>query len=65
MFNKFTFLIHHDLARQFYVDVDVLHERDFEITVYHVKKKKITYSKKDIKFILFLSKILISAEFCY
>ena len=65
MFNKFIFLIHHDLARQFYVNVNVLHERDFEVIVYHVKKKKITYNKKDIEFILFLSKILTSVEFRY
>ena len=65
MFNKFTFLIHHDFARQLYADVDVLHERDFGVTVYHVKKEKITYSKKDIELILFLSKVLISAEFRY
>ena len=65
MFNKFIFLIHHDFARQFYVDVDVSHERDFEIIVYHVKKEKITYNKKDIEFILFFNKILISAEFRY
>ena len=65
MFNKFIFLIHHDLARQLYVNVDVSHKRDFEIIVYHVKKEKITYNKKNIKFILFLNKILISAEFRY
>ena len=65
MFNKFIFLIHHDFARQFYVDVDVSYKRDFEIIVYHVKKEKITYNKKDIKFILFLNKILILIEFCY
>ena len=39
IFNKFTFLIHHDFARQFYVNVDVLYKRDFEVIVYHVKKK--------------------------
>ena len=65
MFNRFIFLIHYDFARQFYIDVDILYERDFEITVYHVKRKKITYNKKDIEFILFLNKILISAEFRY
>ena len=65
MFNKFIFLIHHDFARQFYVDVDVLYERDFGVIVYHVKKEKITYNKKNIKFILFFNKILISAEFRY
>ena len=65
MFNKLIFLIHHDFVRQLYVDVDVSHKRDFEVTVYHVKKEKITYNKKDIEFILFFNKILISAEFCY
>ena len=65
MFNKFTFLIHHDLIRQFYVDINILHERDFETTVYHVKKEKITYNKKNIELILFFSKILTSTEFCY
>ena len=65
MFNKFTFLIHHNFVQQFYADVDVSHERDFGITVYHVKKKKTTYNKKDIELILFLSKILISTESRY
>ena len=65
MFSKFIFLIHHDFARQLYVDVDVLHKRDFEIIVYHVKKEKITYNKKDIELILFFSKVLTSAEFRY
>ena len=65
MFNKFIFLIHHDFVRQFYIDVDVLYERDFEITVYHIKKEKIIYSKKDIELILFFSKILILIKFRY
>ena len=65
IFNKFIFLIHHDFVRQFYVDVDASHERDFEVIVYHVKKEKITYNKKDIELILFFSKILISVEFRY
>ena len=65
MFNKFIFLIHHNFAQQFYVDVDVSHERNFKIIIYHVKKEKITYNKKNIKLILFLSKILISAESRY
>ena len=30
-----------------------------------VKRKKITYNKKDIELILFFNKILISAEFRY
>ena len=65
MFNKFIFLIHHDFVRQLYVNVDVSHKRDFEITVYHVKRKKITYNKKNIEFILFFNKILISTESRY
>ena len=65
MFNKFIFLIHHNFVRQFYININILHERDFEIIVYHVKKEKITYNKKNIKFILFLNKILISIEFHY
>ena len=65
MFNKFIFLIHHNFARQFYVDVDVSYKRDFRVTVYHVKRKKIIYNKKNIEFILFFNKILISTEFRY
>ena len=64
MFNKFIFLIHHDFARQLYANVNILHKRDFEIIVYHVKKKFI-YNKKNIEFILFLSKILISIKSRY
>ena len=65
MFNKFTFLIHHNLVRQFYINVNASHKRDFEIIVYHVKNEKFTYNKKNIEFILFLSKILTSTEFHY
>ena len=65
MFNKFIFLIHHDFVRQFYVNINVSHERNFKVIVYHVKKEKITYNKKNIKFILFLNKILILIESRY
>ena len=65
MFNKFIFLIHYDFVQRFYVDVNVLHERDFEIIVYHVKKEKIIYNKKNIKFILLFNKILILAKSRY
>ena len=46
MFNKFIFLIHHDFVRQFYINVDVSYEHDFEVTVYHVKKKKSHTTRK-------------------
>ena len=62
MFNKYFFLIHHDFVRQLYVDVDILYERDFKIIVYHVKKEKIIYNKKNIEFILFFNKISISVK---
>ena len=65
MFNKFIFLIYHNFARQFYVNIDVSHKRDFEVTVYYVKKEKIIYNKKNIKFILFFNKILTSIESRY
>ena len=65
IFNKLIFLIHHNFVQQFYADVDASHERDFEVIVYHVKKEKITYNKKNIELILFFSKILISAESRY
>ena len=65
IFFKSTFLVYHDRTRQLYIDVNISHERDFDVIVFHVKNNKNFFIKDDIKFILFLNKILISIEFKY
>ena len=63
IFFKFTFFVYHDRIHQLYIDVNILHERDFDVIVFHVKDDKKIFIKNDIKFILFLNKVLISIEF--
>ena len=74
LFNRFTFLIHYNRIRQFYINVDASKERDLNIMIYHVKIRKnknensifkndfALFDKFDVKFILFLNKILSSIE---
>ena len=59
--------MYHDFTRQLYVNVNVSHERDFNVIVYHNKDEKSfnNYDKKNIKFILFFNKIFISTEIRY
>lgn len=65
IFSKSIFLVHHDRIRQLYVDVDASHEREFGAIVFYVKDDKTIFSKKDIEFILFLSRMLTSIESRY
>ena len=67
IFNKLIFSMYHDFTRQLYVNVNVSHERDFNVIVYHNKDEKSfnNYDKKNIKFILFFNKIFISTEIRY
>ncbi len=62
---KITFLIHFDKTKWFWIDLDEFKEFDFEVIVFHVIKKflKETWSiKNDIQLIMFLSKLLTTAE---
>ena len=64
-FFKSTFLVYHDQTRQLYIEMNISHERDFDVIVFHIKNDKKIFIKNDIKFILFFNKILISIEFKY
>ncbi len=62
---KITFLIHFDKIKWLWIDLDEFKEFDFEVIIFHVIKKfsKRTWSiKNDIQFIMFLSRLLISAK---
>jgi hypothetical protein len=62
---KITLLIHFDKTKRLWIDLDEFKEFDFEVIVFHVIKKfsKRTWSiKKNIQFIIFLSRLLIFAE---
>ena len=65
VFSKFIFLIHHDRFCKLFANVNVLHKRDFNVTIFHVKKNKNDFIKVDIEFIFFFNKILIFAKFKY
>ena len=58
------FFVYHNKIHQLYVNVNVLHERDFNVIVFYVKNKKI-FIKNNIELILFLNKILTSIEIKY
>ena len=58
-------MIHHDRFCKLFANVNVLHKRDFNITIFHVKKNKNDFIKTNIEFIFFFNKILIFAKFKY
>jgi hypothetical protein len=61
-FKNSQFLTHFDIVRQFLINVNVFKE-EFETFVYHIKKERDEMTKfTTVQFIVFLSKILISAE---
>ena len=70
VFNRSTFLIHFDKTRVLYLNIDVFKNRDWNIMMYHIKRKtniklKIidaSFKNFEIKFIMFLNKILSSAK---
>ena len=59
VFSKFIFLIHHDRFCKLFANVNVSHKRDFDVTIFYVKKNKNDFIKVDIEFIFFFNKILI------
>jgi hypothetical protein len=62
---KTTLLIHFDKNKWLWIDLDEFKKFDFEIIVFHVTKefsKEIWSTKDDIQLIMFLSRLLTSAE---
>ena len=39
IFNKINLLIHHDFIRVIYIDVNAFKRRNFDVIIYHLKKK--------------------------
>ena len=65
LFRIFIFLIHFNFSYQLYIDVNVFKQYDFDVIVYHVEedlKEVMKFSCHKIQFILFLNKLLTSAE---
>ena len=67
---KSSYLIHHDNQRQTFVDFDVNKKFELNVIIYHVKSfanwNDIDYSfRKSIELILFLNRLLTSAETRY
>jgi hypothetical protein len=64
-FSKESFLRHFDLIRKLFIDVNISKKRSVERMMFHVKKdsdENVIFKRSNIKFIMFLSKILISTE---
>ena len=72
-FSRFTFLIHFDKIRVLYIDIDVNKKRDYDVMIYHVKRRddveSVVFSssskRTDVELIMFFSKILSSVESRY
>ena len=62
LFSRPTILIHYDLKRQLYADMDASKEFSFSAHIYHMKKGQ---GQKSMESILFLSKALANAETRY
>ena len=71
-FNHFTFLIHFDKNCILFIDVNAFKKHNFEIIMYHVKKKnkyrndlKVLIMSIDVKSILFFKKFFNNVENSY
>ena len=69
-FSRTIYLVHFDKRRVLYIDVNVFKEREFEIMIYHfkidfVKSKSSSSKNKEVKSIMFMSKILSQAKLKY
>ena len=66
---KSIYLIHHDLDRQLYVNLDASKKFEFEAIIYHVAEDKVKFeyylSRFVIKSMLFLSRLLNSTKTRY
>jgi hypothetical protein len=68
VFSDMKFLRHYSNVRKLFMNVDIFKKRNIEAMIFHVKNdsdEEIIFRRCDIKSILFLSKILISAETRY
>ena len=71
IFNRFSFLIYFDRIKSFFLNINVFKKKEFEICVYHIKKNfnfneiKTLFKRDDLKSIMFLNKMLFSAEIRY
>ena len=70
LLSKSFYLIHVDLSRRIYIDLNVNKKFDLNVMMYHIKKsinwdEKNYSSRKAIKSILFLSRLLFDVEIKY
>jgi hypothetical protein len=68
VFSKESFLSHFDQLRKLFIDVNISKKRNVGVMIFHVKKyleEDIIFKRIDIKSIMFVSKILTSAETRY
>jgi hypothetical protein len=68
VFSDKKFLRHYSNIRKLFIDVDISKKRDVEAMIFHVKNdsdERVIFKRCDIKSIMFLSKILISAKIRY
>ena len=66
LFSRPIILIHYNLKRQLYMDMDASKEFGFGAHIYHIKESQgSTSGQKGMESILFLSKALADAETCY
>ena len=66
-FNHVNFLVHFNSKRILYIDIDVSKRRDFDAMIYYIKIENNTnkFKRKNIEFILFLSRMLSDVEIKY
>ena len=66
LFSRLTILIHYDLKRQLYADMNASKEFSFEAHIYHMKESDgLTTGQKSMESILFLSKTLANIKTHY
>ncbi len=68
LFSDKKFLRHYNNIRKLFIDVNIFKKKSIEAMIFHVKNdsdERIIFKRCDIKSIMFLSKILISAKIKY
>ena len=69
-FNRLMFLVYFNRIKVLYFDIDVFKKHDFDIMIYHIKRKNnmkskiisTSFKRMKIEFIMFLNKILLLVE---
>ena len=64
MFQELIFLVYYNLKRRLYIDIDTS-KKGFRVIIYYIKEDKFVFEKENVKLIIFLNKILISAKIRY